>query len=657
MKTSPMKVLFRRQWKLILAAVVGGLALGIFLGISSPSMYATSALIHVSFSSSNPLEEGPDYESKFILFGTIEKLTASEEGVRAIALKNGLDASKIDNVVKSIKVEQAETSELIKISVVAPNPKQAINIANDLAAFARSMANNRWLDQLKGIISYTQKDLEAAQAKVDDATQAYETARQKYTDLNVQAVQAVKDDYDRQINEANNRLINAQAALTKASTSIPKDNATVNLATDQVDKATRDLANIQQAALAPISFDRRVQLDDEINRASGRSDALDRLNTAKSKVNEIQNKLTTATALLDQPDLHAASVSVVESARYTEKQGDLTVFFALGGLILGLAFGVALAIAIGGSNLEQYEQDEIAKIYQHPVLISVPLYKDLAQNKRKKKTAKPKAAKGATQTQDGSTVAATDSEAGAFAHLSRNFGELAGVLTERHAGQLSITPGQTTQLAAAYSGGAGKSNSALTATREASALRFLVVTGNPGTGNTTLVSNVGKNLAQMGYRTLLVDGNRRNPQLPATFGLGEAEQEGRLDKSKGQDKGKGQEKDTPPTEKKLGQIYKTDYPELDIMPYSALPVHPGSGVVRPAELTALLNSLENQYQVILCDTPALNVAADAIGLAQHFPEILFIVDGRQPKVGQDLEKLTSLTIGSAKIEGLVINQA
>jgi hypothetical protein len=44
-----------------------------------------------------------------------------------------------------------------------------------------------------------------------------------------------------------------------------------------------------------------------------------------------------------------------------------------------------------------------------------------------------------------------------------------------------------------------------------------------------------------------------------------------------------------------------------------------------------------------------------MSLVLQFPNVLFVVDGRDPRVAPDQEKLQSLTMGSAVIEGLVVN--
>jgi Mrp family chromosome partitioning ATPase len=160
-----------------------------------------------------------------------------------------------------------------------------------------------------------------------------------------------------------------------------------------------------------------------------------------------------------------------------------------------------------------------------------------------------------------------------------------------------------------------------------------------------VASNLGIVLAEAGYRTLLVDCNRKNPALLSSFGL---DGDG---KGRGKKKDKADEAEQPA---EIGRIYNTEYPELDLLPYSSLPAQV-SGIVRPSDLTGLLQKYEGDYQLFICDTPALGEASDALGLVQHFPNILFVVDGRQAKVMQDKEKLETLTVGDAALEGLVVN--
>jgi Mrp family chromosome partitioning ATPase/capsular polysaccharide biosynthesis protein len=656
----------RRSWKLIGILVAVCVVFSLFLNLTKVTLYDTAALIRVSFSTTNPVEGQPDYETKSTLFSSIIEAATSDGILRSVAQKYGVNAD-IKSLRQSIKVLQVEKSEFIKISVTAPSEKAAVGIANDLADYTRQASNDRWINQLKGMIDYNQKQLKAAQTNYDTAVQGYDEAKKRYSDLDAKLQQEDIDQRQQQINEANNAVIQAQDDYSKANNTIPKDQAAIELAKGKLDRAQKTLDALQQAANAPLDAVKEQQRQAELNQTSGLTDAFNKRQAAKSRIDDLQGQLDLQNSMLQFPDMHAASVTVVERPDKAFPQSSQLPLFVGGAVAVALVLGVVLAVLINYLDRGLSSVAAARDIYRQPVLAGIPMFRP-GQNKSKLAKLNLKKGKGKEDTSALPEQLSAEELTGLPDYAMEGFRMLANSIVARHHDEIpsqvavpvhaSLPAG--TELVTGSENGKTNGNGnglALAELSEVNSLALdggvinhplgLLVTANGvGAGKTTVVANLGTAFAEAGYRTLLIDCNRRNPALLTSFGIDD-----------GSGKGKKKKKDKDQTEQFVaepGRVYNTEYPELDLLPYSSLPVQ-ASGVVRLADMATMLQKLEGDYQLMICDTPALNEASDAMGLTQHFPNVLFVVDGRNAKVEQDQEKLHSLMVGNTALEGLVVN--
>jgi chain length determinant protein tyrosine kinase EpsG len=161
-----------------------------------------------------------------------------------------------------------------------------------------------------------------------------------------------------------------------------------------------------------------------------------------------------------------------------------------------------------------------------------------------------------------------------------------------------------------------------------------------GEGRTFLTANLGIVLAQLGGRTLIVDGNLRHPRLhelfsiPNTSGL------------TGILSGRQEE----------NVIYQAaDIPSLFVMPVGITPPNPLELLERPA-FRLLIGELLRKFDHVLIDTPAGSTSSDAFVIAARCGAALTLA--RRHKTGADeLANFTAqLKETTAKLTGIIVNE-
>jgi polysaccharide biosynthesis transport protein len=145
--------------------------------------------------------------------------------------------------------------------------------------------------------------------------------------------------------------------------------------------------------------------------------------------------------------------------------------------------------------------------------------------------------------------------------------------------------------------------------------RFVITSASAGEGKSTVASNLGVAIAEMGDRVLLIDGDLRNPRLQTIFSL---EQQPGLSTLL-QEAAAGSE--TP----KLDQCVRpTVIPNLFVLP-AGQPTSFSSSLLSSARLRETLEKLSTQFDKILIDTPPMLAIPDARILAKHADAVVLVV--------------------------------
>ncbi len=139
--------------------------------------------------------------------------------------------------------------------------------------------------------------------------------------------------------------------------------------------------------------------------------------------------------------------------------------------------------------------------------------------------------------------------------------------------------------------------------------RLLIASANPREGKSFLSANLAAIIAMAGARVLILDADLRRPAIHKRYAI--PNEPGLVDVLVG---------DTPVHE----AIRPSHVPGVDIIPAGQTPENP-SELLSPAAMTELMDSLP-EYDVILIDSPPVNVVADALVLASLVDGIILVVE-------------------------------
>lgn len=166
-----------------------------------------------------------------------------------------------------------------------------------------------------------------------------------------------------------------------------------------------------------------------------------------------------------------------------------------------------------------------------------------------------------------------------------------------------------------------------------------VASANSGDGKSTLVANLAAVVAQSGNRVLAVDADLRHPRLHTVL--------------------------KPANPVGLSQvlvgdaiceaaIQSTCIPHLHLLSAGAA-FQWRSGQLTTRECDALLESIRNQYDLVLIDTPSALLAADAYELSPRVDGVLLVIDPENTDGNQALKVTQDFRKAGATLLGVVVN--
>lgn len=167
-----------------------------------------------------------------------------------------------------------------------------------------------------------------------------------------------------------------------------------------------------------------------------------------------------------------------------------------------------------------------------------------------------------------------------------------------------------------------------------------VVAANPGEGCSYLAANLAVVFSQLGKKTLLIDGNMRNPRqhkifnLQQRFGLSDI----LADRMSGNEA--------------LSTI--VDLPELTVLGAGTVPPNPQELIGR-ANFPQLIKYAGSMFDVIIVDTPAVSISSDAQMFASFTRGAVLAARLNHTSVGEMSSLKTQIQGSSATVIGAVVN--
>lgn len=175
-------------------------------------------------------------------------------------------------------------------------------------------------------------------------------------------------------------------------------------------------------------------------------------------------------------------------------------------------------------------------------------------------------------------------------------------------------------------------------TRNGAPASVLVTSSKPGEGKSTTAFAVALNLARVGKRVLLADGDLRNPSLHRVLGLDNAQGFSNLLAGSGE----------------LSSLtIDSGYKSLAFLPCGPLPPNPAElwGSDRVGQFIAQATQM---YDHVVIDGPPVLGFADAPLLAAAVEGTLFVVESRSTRRAQARGAIRRLSMGRGRILGVVL---
>jgi capsular exopolysaccharide synthesis family protein len=175
--------------------------------------------------------------------------------------------------------------------------------------------------------------------------------------------------------------------------------------------------------------------------------------------------------------------------------------------------------------------------------------------------------------------------------------------------------------------------------------RVIVVTSpRQNAGKTTVTSNLGIVMAEMGRRVLLIDGDLRNPRLHDVFQM--ANDWGLCDVLRS---------NNPISNCGLLQIVRhTDVPGLDLLPSGRARELPSHLLYSP-RIAELLKRLREEYDLVLVDSPPTMQFADARVLGRLADAVVLVIRSGQTTFGLAHLALQRFAEDHTRVLGTVLN--
>ena len=186
-----------------------------------------------------------------------------------------------------------------------------------------------------------------------------------------------------------------------------------------------------------------------------------------------------------------------------------------------------------------------------------------------------------------------------------------------------------------------RTNVSFSLTGEEKSKIVLVTSSLQSEGKSITATNLAISYAQTDRKVLLIDCDLRRPkmarllQVSSPVGLSNVLMEPYLIKE---------------------ALISTGLPNLDVLLSGDIPPNPSELLSSP-RMARLLEDVRKNYDIVILDTPPVNMVIDAVVLAPLTDGVLFVVRANQSERGAVIHAVEQLEYAKAKILGFVLNGA
>jgi capsular exopolysaccharide synthesis family protein len=171
--------------------------------------------------------------------------------------------------------------------------------------------------------------------------------------------------------------------------------------------------------------------------------------------------------------------------------------------------------------------------------------------------------------------------------------------------------------------------------------RFVVSSPNPGEGKSTTVANIGVVMAQSGVRTVIIDADLRRPTQHQIFGVpGDDGLTTLL---------------THPDRPWETVARKVAVANLLLITSGPIPPNP-SDLVSSQRFISLLNTIAEDVDLIILDSPPILAASDALAMAAHSDGLVLVCFSNKTRLDHLSHAAQSIRQGGIRLIGVVLNR-
>lgn len=169
---------------------------------------------------------------------------------------------------------------------------------------------------------------------------------------------------------------------------------------------------------------------------------------------------------------------------------------------------------------------------------------------------------------------------------------------------------------------------------------IMITSAGPGEGKTFTAANLAVVMAQAGNKTLLIDCDLRKPKIHKIFGLWSTCGVSNL---------------LADVEISEPGIVNSGIENLQILTSGTRPPNP-SELLESAKMHQFINSLRNEYDYIILDTPPILIVTDAQIISKYSDGCLLVVTSGETEKESLLKGKEALEKVNSKILGVVLNK-